>query len=373
MMQSSPPASPFLMDFGPLSCHCTNAALEGLYKAMADPPAEEADAWIWLPHQNPWISEHIENITARGNRILSRIQDELESVTNINSPQLKKADDPWTPPSAAALEQLRLQLNAIPADRKSIDDWMRVVDYVIQRYLAADVIKNEADYITVRAVLLAKLQAAAEQGRHTPPDTRQMSVLLAALPSNFHALPRDLTPRELNILQFSAQETANHITDLAQQVRSSVKSTLLNGIRAMSMGEPDGTWNKLQQQLFDQFGTYNRDWRRIAITETGNATNAGFISSLAVGTKVRRLEAYRGACPFCASIAGRVLTIVSEDKSPKDWDREVWPTKNNIGRSASPRKRVGNVLVARTDEELWKIPAGLVHPHCRGGWSIAER
>ena len=85
---------------------------------------------------------------------------------------------------------------------------------------------------------------------------------------------------------------------------------------------------------------------------------------------MRRKEAYRGACPYCTSIRDRVLTVVPDDKEPKDWDNEVWPSKNNIGRSASPRKRVGTTLVLREPDELWSIPAGTVHPHCRGGWAI---
>jgi hypothetical protein len=46
----------------------------------------------------------------------------------------------------------------------------------------------------------------------------------------------------------------------------------------------------------------------------------------------------------------------------------IWPGKNNVGRSASPKKRVGDVLVDREPDEMWQIPAGLAHPHCRGRW-----
>jgi hypothetical protein len=46
----------------------------------------------------------------------------------------------------------------------------------------------------------------------------------------------------------------------------------------------------------------------------------------------------------------------------------IWAGKSNIGRSASPRKRVGNLLVEREPHEMWWIPAGLAHPHCRGRW-----
>jgi hypothetical protein len=96
--------------------------------------------------------------------------------------------------------------------------------------------------------------------------------------------------------------------------------------------------------------------------------NQGFVSSMPDGKKLKRLEQYQGACPFCRKIDGRVVTVVDAAKNDKNWDTEIWPGKDNVGRSASPYKRVGGQLVKRTDAELWKIPAGLAHPHCRGLW-----
>jgi hypothetical protein len=128
----------------------------------------------------------------------------------------------------------------------------------------------------------------------------------------------------------------------------------------------------LRTKLFDQFGTLNRDWRRIAITEAGEAMLQGQIAALPYGTKVKRVERYTNACAFCRSIDGRVATVVDPAKPEKDTEREVWVGKNNIGRSASPKKRVGDMLVARPPEEMWHLPAGLAHPHCRGRWVVLE-
>ena len=91
----------------------------------------------------------------------------------------------------------------------------------------------------------------------------------------------------------------------------------------------------LQQNLFDTFGDMNRDWRRIAATEVGDAAGNGMIASLEPGTKVRRIEQYHGACPFCKKINGMVFTVVDPSKRDKDWDTEVWVGKTNIGRSGS--------------------------------------
>lgn len=131
---------------------------------------------------------------------------------------------------------------------------------------------------------------------------------------------------------------------------------------------PGVATSSLQTKLFDEFSTLNRDWRRIAVTEAGEAQTQGYIASLPLGTKVERVEQYANACKFCKKIHGRVAEIVSPNAPDKNPETQIWAGKNNIGRSASPRKRVGNVLVPRTEEEMWQLPAGLAHPHCRGRW-----
>ncbi|MNC71135.1 hypothetical protein D3C75_1220200 [compost metagenome] len=60
--------------------------------------------------------------------------------------------------------------------------------------------------------------------------------------------------------------------------------------------------------------------------------------------------------------------MVPADHPNKNGETQIWPGKNNIGRSASPRKRVGEELVEREEHELYWLPAGLSHPHCRGRW-----
>ena len=52
----------------------------------------------------------------------------------------------------------------------------------------------------------------------------------------------------------------------------------------------------------------------------------------------------------------------------KDGTTEVWAGKTNVGRSASPNKRVEGELVPRVKSELWWAAAGVQHPHCRGTW-----
>ncbi len=63
-----------------------------------------------------------------------------------------------------------------------------------------------------------------------------------------------------------------------------------------------------------------------------------------------------------------MFKVVSPAKEDKDGWSEVWVGKTNAGRSAAPRKRVGDELVERTESELWWPAAGTQHPNCRGTW-----
>jgi hypothetical protein len=174
------------------------------------------------------------------------------------------------------------------------------------------------------------------------------------------------------MLDFARVRAVEHVVSLADGVRHRMRALVAEDLEQRSLGSlPAGT-SSLQTKLLDAFAVLNRDWRRIAITEAGEAQLQGFISSVRPGSKVKRIEQYRGACAFCRSIDGRVVTVVHPSDPDKDPATQVWPGKNNIGRSAAPRKRVGDVMVARDPHEMWQLPAGLVHPHCRGRWVPLE-
>lgn len=357
---------PLLFDLGPLSCGCTDHALESLYKALGDPPDSEG---IWEPHHDPWIAGHAEDVTRRGQRILQAMQDALLGEMGLPEPQPLIKALPWQRWDAAEFDRIRRELNAIPAGQKTLHDWMTLVDWIIQRYLPDTFALDEAEYLTIRALIAGKVRANLDAKQGASLTEQRIAALVAALPTDFLVIPAHLlTEREAHILNFAFREAAQHITDLSDHARSRMKKTLLNGIRKMTLGDKDGTWGALHQELLDDFGTLNRDWRRIAITETTNATLNGFISALEPGTTVKRIESYKGACPYCASINGKIFTVVSPDKTDKNGELEVWPGKNNIGRSASPRKRVGSTLVMREPDEMWWPAAGAIHPHCRGSF-----
>lgn len=358
-----------LIDFGDIpACHC-DTALEGLFKAVSADPNGDADRSMWRPHENPIIRAHVEGITARFQRALEALQDAFARALTGESVRLLAKAEPWERWDAVGFESARLHLEAVEPSHYSLDDWLMLCDWLIQRHLPDGVVSEMAEYLAVRAQLAGKVQAEMELrgDRWGAPD---LSSLAELIPSELGALPqRVLTPVELAVVRIAKARAALHISDVADNARSVMRRLVVEHAQAMLLGHKEGTPERLRQRLFDGFGYLNRDFRRIAVTETGEACNAGFVAHMKPGSRVRRVEAYRGACDFCRSIDGKVFTVVDPAAELKDGDKEVWVGKTNAGRSASPRKRVGGELVDREPHELWWCAAGVQHPHCRGAWA----
>lgn len=347
----------------------TNDTIDGLYKALSD--GHDHGDGIWKPHQSPLIRRLVELFTQRGLTRLDSVHKELlawqQGHRHVPSPDPVPAPPGallrWTP---AELSLVSIYLEALPPAKWTLSDHMLAIDYVCQRYLPADELVLESQWLATRATLMGKVQAnlAAEL------TTKQADAVLQALPTTVSAAAASfqLGPALETVLQFAARRAAEHVQALADGVRHRMRNLIAEDLEARSLGAlPPGT-SSLETKLSDAFGALNRDWRRIAITEAGEAQLQGFIASLPPGTRVKRVERYDTACSFCRSIDGRIATVVSPEKANKDPDTEVWLGKNNMGRSASPMKRVGGALVPRDPEEMWWLPAGLAHPNCRGRW-----
>lgn len=353
--------SQLLLDIGQLSERQTDHALEILYKANSELP--EGD--IWEPHHSPFVRELIELFTRRGLMRIGAVQAELPLWLAHEQHQAGGYRRPrpgmmarW---SETDLALVRLYLESLPPHQFTLDDWLMVVDYLFQRYLPENHQIAEADWLATRAVLMGRVQAnwAATEGR--------ARAVLAALPNTAAEAARsfDMPAVQAEIMKFGRAKAAENIVQLTDGMRHRIRRVLIDHQEAIGLGNRAGD---LQRKLLDEFGSWNRDWRRIAVTETGTMANEGFIAAQKPGARVRRVEMYRGACAFCRKIDGTELTVVSPGKVPLNGATEVWLGKTNIGRSASPRKRAGGVLIERDPHELWWIPAGTVHPHCRGTW-----
>lgn len=356
------------LDIINLSAPATDGALEYIYKAH-----DHGDDGIWSAHESPLIRRLVELFTQRGLDHLDGVKSSLEAWWSGHKHQPSPL--PVQPPagmlkrwSADELALARLYLESLHPSQWTLDDHMLCIDVVVQTYMPQDMLKSEAEWLATRAGLMGKVQANMAKAV----TAKQADAILAALPSTVaEAAQRfSLSPGQVAVLDFARVRSVENVRALSESVRHKMRMLVTTDIEQRLLGGAKPGTSSLQTKLLDAFGDLNRDWRRIAVTEAGEAQTQGFIASLKPGARVKRVEQYRNACAFCRKIDGVVATVVAADAPNKDPDTQVWPGKNNIGRSASPRKRVGDVLVERTPEEMWQLPAGLAHPHCRGRWVL---
>lgn len=352
-----------------VSCLCdehVNGALEFMAKAVGEnPPGPD----IWEPHPNPYIRRLVELFTQRGLDRIAGVRDELARwlVGDMHREGLERPARPggamarW---SQAELDLTLTYLRALPPAAFLLDDWLLLVDYLVQRYLPTADLRTEADWLATRASIMGRVQAAMrEMASEAAADS-----ILAALPSADQVVERfGVTAEQRSAMEFGRARCAEHVTSMADSVRHRLRNAVVDYQEAVILKDP-AERQALQTRLFDTFGDMDRDWRRIAVTEATENLDQGFVAAQASGTKLRRVEKYRGACAFCRTIDGRVMTVVAPSKPDKDGDKEVWVGKTNVGRSASPRKRVGGELWDREPQEMWWVAAGAQHPHCRGAW-----
>lgn len=359
--------SPLLLD---VSCLCdahTDAALEVMYKAVGEDPP---DGGIWDAHPNPFVRRLLELFTQRGLDRIENVQSELQRwLTGAEyAASLQRPARPdllmqrW---SSVELAMARLYLQALPPSAFLLDDWMLLVDYLVQRHLSPDDLRTEADWLASRASIMGRVQAA--MGDISADDADHV---LAQLPT-----PEEVTrlfgmsPLQHAAVEYGRARCAEHVVGLSDSLRSRLRRVIIDHRESVALGDQvAGGGEALQTRLLGEFAILNRDWRRIAVTEATENVNQGFVASMAPGAKLRRVEKYRGACAFCRAIDGRVATVVEPSKPDKNGDTEIWVGKTNVGRSAAPNKRVGPVLVERGPEERWWLAAGAQHPHCRGAW-----
>lgn len=362
---------PLLIDIGALSCDCSDHVLDEMHKALHD---DDKGNDIWRPHESHFIRDLIEKWTGTGVARLESVHTGLLNwVKGVFHKPGKRVPKPTTPFARwdnSELTRVRIYLETTPPDLFDLDDWMMVSDYLVQRYLPAEAVMEDAKWQVNRAAMMGRVEA-------------NLPEIKAAAIANLHdKLVRDATvlKREVGMsreqaaaIEFGQARCCQYVTNVTESTRAVIKQSIINWQQEKFNGVPKSVGERdLQGRLLDSFATLNRDWRRIALTEVADNAMNGFIAAQPDGVKVKRQEMYQGACPMCSKVDGKVLTVVPADKPNKNWDTEVWVGKSNYGRSASPYRRVGGQLVQRTDSELSKIAAGTLHPNCRGRWVAVD-
>lgn len=341
----------------------TNEALEILCKAHgAD------DAGIWEEHPSPFVRRLVELFTQRGlmrldgfrAEVIAWIRGERHRPGSL-LPRPSGAMQRWSPEE---LGLVNLYLESLSPDAWGLDDHMMMVDYVAQRHLPASDMRTEAEWLASRAAMMGRIQANLANLTAGEAD-----VVLQALPTTIGDVANEfgVTPRMRAVMEFAVNRSAEAVTNLSDTARHKMRTVVAQRLERADLRGPS-----LETELGDAFGGLNRDMRRIAVTEATEAQCQGFIAMVGAGKRVKRVEIYRNCCAWCASIHGRIFTVVDASKDDKDGNTEVWVGKTNVGRSVAPRKRVGDLLVEREPEELYWVAAGAQHPHCRGRWVAVD-
>lgn len=360
------PHRPFLLDLGRVPECCANDAVEALHKAIAEDP-DGRDPWE--PHYSPFIRALIERFTEQGLDLIAEAQAELLAWVEGRRREIGERIDLPRMDSWRLTEQemalARIYMAHLPMDQWSLNDYSLLVDYLMQRYLPAGVLRTKAEALVVQSNLMGRVQA--QLGTI---DADTAAGLAQAMPSTAAGARKafSLASASTQILDYGVLRACESVAGMSDALRHRVKWTVLDHQSQVLAGSAPS--QPLAARLFDAFGAANLDWRRIALTEAGEMQNQGLVSALEPDSRVRRLEAYKGACPFCRKLDGQIFNVKKADDPDKDGERDIWPGKTNQGRSASAYKRVGGVLVDRPASEMWWPAAGTQHPHCRGQWHV---
>lgn len=405
---------PQLFDLSGSDDRTLNHHLECLCKAMSephDPLGGKGD--MWEPHPSVYLQQLVEAFTSVGIKVSEDLKAELlgwlsgamHASPPARHPMLSGAGPhgggtagsggphgafppgaggmgaaggpgpfplvpsvAWTPENLAAA---RAYLLGKPMAGWSVDDFLLLCDMVAHTHFPPGWAEQQADWLAARSGLMAKVEFTAPAATLV-----QVGNVLAAMPNTLAealALMPGIKPAHMAAMAYGRARAAENVRNVNDALRHSIKSVVLESLEQgfqLAGGAPPqaGAQQALTQRLFDAFGQHNRDWRRIAVTEAGEIKNQGFIAQQTPGEYVRRVERYRGACTFCKNLDGRVFKVVEPGDADKDGRREIWAGKTNVGRSASPNKRVSGELVPRLPQELWWAAAGVQHPHCRGTW-----
>lgn len=168
-------------------------------------------------------------------------------------------------------------------------------------------------------------------------------------------------PQYQNALLIAQQEAGTMIVELKQKQYKQIHDVIQTGIKHRQSP------TELVESLYDRFGHMNRDWRRIAETEIGEAQNNGqLLTELGRRKEGEEYIFMKGissgdACPWCRNEVDGTIVVLLEEPPDSGTDKividgetytAIWSGKTNYGRN----------------RQNWWIAAGTQHPHCRCTW-----
>ena len=210
---------------------------------------------------------------------------------------------------------------------------------------------NGADYET-----LAKLEFGKDKVQYRGYNFTDISPDLA----NIRKIAK-LSDKELVRVEYAIENAAHLLQKASDELIQDVRK-IITGATVQRSSK-----RKTAETLRMRLGEYNRDWLKIANTETVDAQNNGMVAEIAANTPegepvlLKRWEMYDPAvCNVCKRFNKKIVMFVDgerdSDIAPKDSpaDYLIWYGKNNYGRKQAE----------------WWLSIGTVHPNCRGSWIL---
>lgn len=351
-----------LVDLAQLPSGQANAAVDWLCKSVEEAMSED-------PHPTDPLTGAMEDATTRPIKLaLLRLYDAvLSMLVTGGGDKLEKARKPWLA-SHNLCDKLEMMVMRAAPGSLTFTDYLNVIDCLILRHVREDVLVDELKVQAVKQYLVGHLRATGAVGPGI-----NAALTVAALPKTVEQaliLWNDLKPYDRAMIEAAQENSARLVQDISSSARSRMKKLIIEAEKRR-VGDGTAVFNAqpLAQQLQEAFGDLNRDWRRVAVTETAINSADGFIASFQPGAEVKWV-AHPGCCDYCRSMNGKTFRIVRPTDPDKREREDVWVGKQieNIGRAMSRRKRLDNgSLVDRTDDEM-VLPVIPAHPNCRCIW-----
>lgn len=332
-------------------------AIEGLSKAMKVPATiKDKDAQA----KEVYTYKAQTELYDRQMMIIGLIMDDLYSricstldikpvkrfskAIDANAPKLGK-EIIWNPRTGQAITQ------------NDLDGLLKSIDKFLNRNVA-----DKKDEIVISQATVARIISNLRRGGTSFSDARNIALDDLKTPSGTswesitdYKQLRKAFPGDYSDLEFQSRIIGNHITQISDNTRASVANTLDHGFAAgLQKGE-------IAQQLFDKFGSLNKDWDRIIDTEGVNVFNQQYINEqrrdVAPGESlyfIRREFFDKKTCQFCRRaqtpvIAKWVDKPLQDDKIDDPVASiAIWAGKSNFGRKP----------------DSWWWPEGSAHPNC---------
>ena len=304
---------------------------------------------IWLTHADPLLGPTERSLFLLGSGWLQRVHRDVHRVTGLPPIRLEDLRDVYprvriakavSPDEAdRLLTRAYATLKGILSKRGSAEaalgapvapeDYDNLIDATTDKWLAEGRLRDRAEKHAVSAHI-------AGLARYDPDAPRSVE-------NTWNEYTVERGDRHSEAIAYARSRAALHVTRLDQNTRHSMRQIIY------AWEQSKAPTSALEQQLRGAFGRLNRDWRRVALTESAFNYANGMLAALKIGSRVS-WSAAKDACPKCRALHGRSFEVVDANDPERDPMEHVWVGKNPVG--------------AKPPESMPSIP---LHPHCLPG------